>query len=218
MISFAFDDGWKNHYTRAIPILEKYNFKATFYVITRMPEYMLKEGEGRMSKSEWKGLYDNGHEVGAHSQTHPNFNISFPWTLYKEIFNSKKDLENLGIHVSTFAYPYGKTGLFSSIFLRRAGYLGARVYDNNFSSPLKNPYKISTKNVYNSTTLDEVVQWIDATQKNNEWLILTFHQIEAHPQKWGSTPEFFEKVCSYVHDRKCEVVTVSEGIVHFGSK
>lgn len=217
MISFAFDDGWKNQYTRALPTLDKYNFKATFYVITQMPKFMLEEGEGRMSKEDWVNLYNQGHEIGSHSQTHPNFNSTFPLKVKREIVESKKDLEKLGIEVETFAYPYGRKGIsiLTNLFLRKAGYKSARVYDGKFTSPNIFTYALSTKNVYNDTSIEEIRDWVDTCEKDDTWTILSFHQVENNPQKWGCTPEMFEKICEYIHQKNVKVLTVSESLKHF---
>ncbi len=52
-------------------------------------------------------------------------------------------------------------------------------------------------------------------KKDDTWTILSFHQVENNPQKWGCTPEMFEKICEYIHQKNVKVLTVSESLKHF---
>jgi peptidoglycan/xylan/chitin deacetylase (PgdA/CDA1 family) len=60
-----FDDGYKTQYTNAKPILDKYGYKATFYIICNSVE----NGEGvvrpnaKMSWENIKALYNDGYRI-----------------------------------------------------------------------------------------------------------------------------------------------------------
>jgi peptidoglycan/xylan/chitin deacetylase (PgdA/CDA1 family) len=97
----TFDDGWKSQYENAKPILDKYNFKATFYVICDQ----VGKG-GRLGWQEIKQLQNEGHEIGSHSMSHVNLDeISSDEQDY-EIVESKNCLENNGIVAHSFSYPF----------------------------------------------------------------------------------------------------------------
>jgi hypothetical protein len=63
----TFDDGWKNQYQNAFPVLKKYNFRATFFVVVT---YI--GGSALMNWKELRELIENKMEIGSHSMTHPN--------------------------------------------------------------------------------------------------------------------------------------------------
>lgn len=210
MISLTFDDGWKNQYTRAFPVLEKYGLKGTFYIISRMPEFMLHEGEGRMMDEEIKILQERGHEIGAHSQTHPHLQLCLPWKVRKEVKGSKKDLEDRGFNIETFCYPYGRRNWFVDKIVANSGFLGARLAHGEYNTQKTDRFHLEAKMLRNFTTFEEVKGWIDST--DNRWLVLVFHQIEPNPGGWGIEPELFEKICVYIKEKNLEVVTVNEGL------
>lgn len=207
IISISFDDGWKNQFTKAFPVLEKHNLKGTFYVITNMTEHMLKEGEGRMDQYNWKELSKNGHEIGSHSKTHPN--MQFFLNGEKEILGSKKDLENLGIKVETFAYPYGRRNPFVVSTVRKSGYTGARLYDdkiNDFSNIDR--FRLHCVGIYANTRIEEIEKILK--ENENKWIIFGFHQIEQNPPYWGVTPSFFEKFCELIASKDIPVKTIAD--------
>lgn len=210
MISLSFDDGWKNQYTRAFPILEEYGLKGTFYIISKMPEYMLSEGEGRMTDTEIHGIAQAGHEIGAHSQTHPHLQLCMPWKVKREVVGSKQDLESRGFNIETFCYPYGRRNWYVDRVVEQAGFIGARLADGEYTIPATDKYHLEAKCLRNFTTFEEVRKWIDAT--NDRWLILVFHQIENNPPGWGISPKLFQDICAYIKEQQLQTVTISEGI------
>ncbi len=215
-VSLSFDDGWKNHYTRALPILEKYKIKATFYVITKMPKYMLEEGEGRMNVEDWIDLEKRGHEIGSHTRTHPHLSFCFSKRLKNEITGSKEDLVSIGINAKTFAYPYGSFNLKVVQSVKDAGYIGARAFHYKlgygFNYKNENKHLFKTQAVVWNSKIDEVIGWIEKAVAEKSWLILSFHQVENKKNEWGTSPEILEKICQYISDKKIKTLTVADGI------
>ena len=76
-ISLTFDDGLRDQYDLAVPILNRLDFKATFFIIAgRTPEtdeeaQAKRPGDwGGISWPQIKTLAAQGHEIGNHSWTH----------------------------------------------------------------------------------------------------------------------------------------------------
>ncbi|MCD6346854.1 MAG: polysaccharide deacetylase family protein [Bacteroidales bacterium] len=69
MVSFTFDDGSPTVYDVAYPILEKYGFKATFYVIT---DNIVYDYDNNVTRKQLLDLQTQGWEVGSHSVSHPH--------------------------------------------------------------------------------------------------------------------------------------------------
>lgn len=96
-----FDDNWKSQYQYAKPILDKFKFKATFYVVC---DYIDKKN--RISWNELQNLYTEGHEIGSHSMSHANLDNIMTDVAHNEIIQSKKCIEDRGIKVNSFSYPF----------------------------------------------------------------------------------------------------------------
>ncbi len=115
-VAITFDDGYENNLRIAKPILERYGFAATIYVITghvggKHDWEIPAEGLGLQPILDWSQVHElveAGWEIGAHTRTHPNLTNSTAAELASEILGSGEDLEReLGRAVETFAYPGG---------------------------------------------------------------------------------------------------------------
>jgi peptidoglycan/xylan/chitin deacetylase (PgdA/CDA1 family) len=103
-VVITFDDGNIDVFKNAYPILKKYGFFATFYVVDG---YI--NGKDMVSSDNLKDLIKNGWEIGSHSEHHStltNDNVD----LETEIRFSKLNMEKrLGTQINSFAYPFGMT-------------------------------------------------------------------------------------------------------------
>ena len=101
LVSLAFDDGRDEQYSKFYPILNEYNLKATFYVITERIGW-----KGVMGWDELKALYKDGNEIGSHTHTHPHLTTLSNGELDFEFKRSYDMLRPF--NCSTLAYPYGE--------------------------------------------------------------------------------------------------------------
>lgn len=115
-VVLTFDDGFKNFYTEAFPVLEQYRFKATVFLVTDYCDrYNDWEGETKkitrnklLSWQEIKELNRLGVVFGSHTRSHPDLRKISPDRVQQEMFGSRSAIEDaLGCEVTTFAYPYG---------------------------------------------------------------------------------------------------------------
>ncbi len=104
-VALFFDDGWKDQYDKAFPVLKNFGFKATFAVITEYIGLDRGTSKARMNLSELKELQNSGMEIASHTKTHPHMLNLTHKKLIDEIANSKKALTQLGFNVETFVYP-----------------------------------------------------------------------------------------------------------------
>lgn len=120
-IAISFDDGYKEVYKNALPILEKYNLPATFFIIA---DFI---GNNKfMSWQQLKHLINKGYLIGSHTLGHKRLSTVSEKDLRKEIIESKKILEdNLNKEISLFALPFGKDRDITEKteqIIRKAGY------------------------------------------------------------------------------------------------
>ncbi|WP_371189214.1 polysaccharide deacetylase family protein [Thalassotalea maritima] len=62
-ISLSYDDALASQLDIAVPALNKYQLKASFYVVPKSPSFQLRLGE-------WRSLAEQGHELGNHTLFH----------------------------------------------------------------------------------------------------------------------------------------------------
>jgi peptidoglycan/xylan/chitin deacetylase (PgdA/CDA1 family) len=104
VVILNFDDNRKSQFTQAKPILDKYGFKATFYVVCNY----LDNKKGFMNWTQLETLYKEGHDVGSHTMNHDNLSDSSKKSLEYQIGMSKECLQEHGINATSFAYPFDK--------------------------------------------------------------------------------------------------------------
>lgn len=121
-IVLTFDDGYRDNYINAYPILKKYNFKAAIFVITDMVD---KESF-YLTSNQLKELQKNGIDIESHTATHENLSeLSFDAQL-KELNTSKNYLENLlSKKIKYLAYPCGEYSDDTLKAVKEAGYIMA---------------------------------------------------------------------------------------------
>lgn len=103
-VILTFDDGHWDLYTDVLPILEKYNVKATAYVV---PGFI--GGSDSLSSDQLKKVIQSSLiEIGDHTIHHASL-ARRPLALVKnEVDLSKAMLEKrYNLHIVSFAYPYG---------------------------------------------------------------------------------------------------------------
>lgn len=121
-IVLTFDDGYRDFYTDAYPILKKYSVKATQYVVSGF-----LDRANYMFISQLKEIADDGLvEIGAHTVRHPALAALPIKIVEEELTKSKKTLENI-IHkpVTSFAYPYGSFNVNVLGAVHKAGFTSA---------------------------------------------------------------------------------------------
>jgi peptidoglycan/xylan/chitin deacetylase (PgdA/CDA1 family) len=110
----TFDDGWKDNYISALPILKKYNIPATFFVTTGYVNRVVvpdkhSDRDVFMDWQEIREVAREGISIGAHTVSHRLLSNLSDIDLEKEITESKNEIEQrLGKSVISFAYPVGK--------------------------------------------------------------------------------------------------------------
>jgi peptidoglycan/xylan/chitin deacetylase (PgdA/CDA1 family) len=114
-VVLTFDDGSACTYEQAMPILRKYRYPATVFVISGLlgknNEWLRDAGfpERRMlNADEIRALEAERFDIGSHTVTH-QWLARIPLSQARaEIRNSKAQLEDvLGHEVAHFAYPFG---------------------------------------------------------------------------------------------------------------
>lgn len=150
-IVLTFDDGYKDNYTHAFPILKKYGFKSVIYLLGTLkynkwdvdnPENPEKRFP-LMDDNEILEMQEYGIEFGGHSMTHSKMSKLDKNTAREEIIESKAILEKkLGRKLNCFAYPYGDRDEGVKKFAEEEGYEFAVATDSGDISFQEDLYNI----------------------------------------------------------------------------
>lgn len=112
----TFDDGLRNNYTTALPILSRLRIRATVYVASDFiggysPWASPGAGGEMLNEEDIQALAAVGWEIGAHTLSHPDMTSLDYDQCRAEIEGSRRRLETIvGLPVDTFAYPFGLYG------------------------------------------------------------------------------------------------------------
>ena len=124
-VILSFDDGWENQFQYGFPLLQKYGFSATFYIVSGYVDH-----QNFMTTDQLQTMIAAGMTIGGHSHTHPPLPGVGGTRLIDEIAGSKAWLEgHFGVAIDTFAYPYGAYTERVTAAVNAAGYRTARTCD-----------------------------------------------------------------------------------------
>lgn len=199
--SFSFDDAFLSQYLYVRPVLNQYNFSGTFYLsISGIDNESNKKGTWQ----QWAQAAAEGHELGAHSVTHPHLeklslgSTTTPGTIRYEMYQSKARIESqTGTKCLTFAYPFAE---YNSTVLQAAMefFEAARADGTN---PIE--ASISGMSLYDLTSYevwfnsprsslsdddDEFAEWQNAVSgsiEEGKWLTFFAHEVVPFSQLAG---------------------------------
>lgn len=102
-VYLTFDDGPSPHTERLLDILDKYDVKATFFV--------LGTGDGRIMKD----ITERGHTIGIHSVSHVYSQIySSPQAFFEDLLQTQQRiLDNTGVKTTLMRFPGGSSNMVS---------------------------------------------------------------------------------------------------------
>jgi peptidoglycan/xylan/chitin deacetylase (PgdA/CDA1 family) len=128
MVVITFDDGLRDFYTNAFPILDKFGFKASVFLTSGLIDKTFITGRECLKTEEIKELAANGIEFGSHTVNHPQLKALSRNEIVHELAHSKKIIEDIiGYPVSLFSYPYRfpeEDPIFIKMFGKLLGELG----------------------------------------------------------------------------------------------
>lgn len=165
-VVITFDDGYENNIIYAYPILKKYNFKATMFVVgSKVQEETGLFDPAKKSFLSHEQMVESEGIFSFHSHT---FDLHFKKELhcgneYGAGMNEKllkpdiTRMKELGIDTPYFAYPYGEFRPQMVYYLRKSGYRLAFTVRQGFVRPGDNPMQLNRLTVTSSIPLSDLL-------------------------------------------------------------
>lgn len=159
----TFDDGYIGNFSLALPLLKKYGFKATFFIVSNWvgTEHM-------MTWEQIKALIDEGMEIGSHTNSHRLLEACDRETIQNELIESRENIKKyLSYNTRLVSYPNGSyTGLVNEI-AKNIGYSAALTSDFGYLGRKKPPFAI--KRIFITNDIESIVK----TTKAGSWFLFT---------------------------------------------
>lgn len=126
-IVLTFDDGYKDNFNNAYPVLKQFNFPATIFVTTDLISGVDERQFEMLSEDNLKEMHASELiDIEPHSMSHPKLARCSRGDVLREIQGSKEALEKLlGKTCTLFAYPYGNYNEETVSVLRELGFSAA---------------------------------------------------------------------------------------------
>ena len=172
LVSLTFDDGWQSAYTNGLPVLNKYGYKATYYI---NPSAI--ETSDFMNATELSSLYKSGEEIAAHGYAHDDMTSINDDALNYQLKEGRDYLRQAGFNVNDFATPYGYSDPEVQWYARQ--YFQTLRSTETGINTLQNfdPYNLKVLYIDLSTKNDQLENDLNEAKIYNGWLILVYHRI-----------------------------------------
>jgi peptidoglycan/xylan/chitin deacetylase (PgdA/CDA1 family) len=212
IVTIAFDDGRISQYKYAFPLMEERGITGTFYVIPNM----LRDNSGNsefMSYQELIELQNAGNEIGSHSLSHLAFTTLSEEKIRYQCQKSKEELENYGLNIQNFAYPYEDNNDYVDSIVKDY-YVSARdAYTSTYIMSLPTSqfclYAFAGE-TGTSNALPRLKNVVDQIT-DGDWLIVFFHNIKPNltNENYAISTQDFEAFLDYLVAKKVAIKTIN---------
>jgi peptidoglycan/xylan/chitin deacetylase (PgdA/CDA1 family) len=186
-VSLTYDDGRMNHLDLAIPDLELFKFRGTFYLTHDNP-YV------EHSVERWRDAFARGHEIGNHSYNHPSreelsgydandilAEVGFGALWLKRIIGADPE--------RSFAYPGGERAIgadnddrdsYTQAISRYHKVARAAGGPPNDPLNVRLPVTILSASMFdtpNGFQLDDLKNYCEAARRHGHWAVIMFHDV-----------------------------------------
>jgi peptidoglycan/xylan/chitin deacetylase (PgdA/CDA1 family) len=167
-VIITFDDAYQNNYDFALPLLKRFDFKATIFIPVALIGLSNEWDNGSERIMEAKTLRELAGsgliEPGLHSYFHKNYDgLTIP-EIENDLDLCKKTLESLEIpYFNILAYPYGghfrndneMNHLLKAVLKKNGVKFALRIGNNINKLPIKDPYEMKRIDIRGTDKLFE---------------------------------------------------------------
>ena len=149
-VVITFDDGYRDNYEHAFPLLEAYGFRATFFLLTGL----IDDGnEAYVTWDQVTEMHAAGMEMEAHGYTHSDLSGRDVDYLVWQVLGAKEAIEaRTGEPVRFFCYPSGEYDDLVIRVLHSAHYWGAVSVHSGVEHASEGMFELSRVRIPGNTT------------------------------------------------------------------
>lgn len=146
----TFDDGYRNVWQNALPILARQEVKAIQFLVAgklgQQNDWDIAGGEVAeplMDAAQVRDWLAAGHSIGSHGMSHRILKKLTPSETREELAASKKRLEDtFGVPIRHFCYPSGRYNAEVRDLVKEAGYQTACTVEFGVNSDGQSPFEL----------------------------------------------------------------------------
>lgn len=179
IVCLTFDDGPSQNTPKVLDILDKYNIKATFFVVKTDNEEFIPY---------YKEIVERGHTIAIHTASHNYKKIYASVDAYLEDFNEIYTLveKETGVKPALFRYPGGSTNCQSyasgSAIMEEMERRGFIYYDWN----------VSSGDGGNQATRDTIYDWVTGNAAKRDYSVVLMHDSGGKAETVAALPSIIE--------------------------
>jgi peptidoglycan/xylan/chitin deacetylase (PgdA/CDA1 family) len=219
-VIITFDDDSISDWYNVEHVLNKYNWKATFFV----SHFNSLDDE---DIERLRDLQSQGHEIASHSEHHLNA-IKFISThslkeyIKSDILPSINKMKEKEFNVSAFSYPYGvRNKMTDRALLKHFKMLRGSTFskkgpsrNNNFANGSSVAFGLGIDQKYG---LDDnyILSILRYSKKHNKIAIFYAHRVdtEDHPSGYVTSYKTLETICKYVEANHMHFMTMKDLVI-----
>ncbi len=202
----TYDDWSVDHPLIAIPELNKREMKGTFFVNGWAFEMLAQDIIQASSQ---------GHEIGNHTETHPNLIDAGPSAFNKEIVLFQERLSEAlpNDNCETFSYPFSAGAGDDLLSLQiqsilNNSHIGARavidqVFEYNFGGI--DYYKLPALVVRSTTDVDKINSWNDEAIQKGGLAVIMYHKVDGSEGELTVTTDMYKAHLDAINQKRDQI-------------
>lgn len=148
-VFLTFDDGHESDYEIAKPLLDKYGFKASFFIS------LINISENDQRWQQYRELAESGNTIGSHGVSHRFLSNLNKEQQLEELIISKKTIENkINREIDYFSLPGGMYNKMTIRLAKEIGYKGLLTTYFNYMGSSSIPYLLGRWSIKSSDSLE----------------------------------------------------------------
>ena len=155
-IVLTFDDGYRDNYLYAFPLLKKYGFSATFSLVT---QYIDQNNPNYLSWEQVIEMRQAGMDFAAHTYNHADLKGKDVDFLVYQILGSKEAIEaRTKEPLHFFTYPSGSYDQLTIDVVKSANFWGALTTQEGSVNSYANRFELRRVRIRGADTLDKFIE------------------------------------------------------------
>lgn len=151
-VVITFDDGYRDNYLNAYPVLKELGLKATIFVITDC----IDKNKSYLSSSEIIEMINNGINVESHTASHVELSALDYRSQFENMKKSREKLECIEKkEIKYISYPVGKYNKYTEKAAREAGYIMAVTTRPGYASKANGFFFLHRIRIINDQSLSD---------------------------------------------------------------